>query len=264
MTTTTCTNPHRVAVVTGAAQGVGRATSELLAKNGWSVVAADRDEKLLGWTAGRTDILPCVADIATEAGNQAMVDLAVEKFGGLRGLILNAGVSLSGPIDTLEMEAFDTMAAVNLRGPILGIRAALPYLRAGGGGSIAVTASGYALGGDAGFWAYAATKHGLIGMVRSVAREIAAEGIRINAACPSAIRGTGLSGPIETVAPEIYKMIASAIPMQRWCEAEEVASVLEFLISDASSFVNGAAIPIDGGALTGVGLLGPNTSSAAF
>lgn len=260
----TTTNPHRVAIVTGAAQGVGRATSELLAKKGWKVVAADRDEELLGWTDGSDVIAPCVADISTEEGNQAMVDMAVERFGGLGAVILNAGISLSGPIDTLDMESFDALVAVNLRGPVLGIRAALPALRAGGGGAIAVTASGYALGGDAGFWAYSATKHGLIGVVKSLARELAVENIRINAACPSAIRGTGLSGPIEVTAPEVHKTIAKAIPMQRWCEPEEVAAVLEFLIGDASSFVNGTAVPVDGGALSGVGLLGPNTSTEAF
>ena len=227
----TTTNPHRVAIVTGAAQGVGRATSELLAKKGWKVVAADRDEELLGWTDGSDVIAPCVADISTEEGNQAMVDMAVERFGGLGAVILDAGISLSGPIDTLDMESFDALVAVNLRGPVLGIRAALPALRAGGGGAIAVTASGYALSG----------MH--MGLLRHQARPhrrgevadpgMAVENIRINAACPSAIRGTGLSGPIEVTAPEVHKTIAKAIPMQRWCEPEEVAAVLEFLIGDA-------------------------------
>jgi NAD(P)-dependent dehydrogenase (short-subunit alcohol dehydrogenase family) len=251
-------------MVTGAAQGVGRATVERLAKHGWSVVAADLNEELLGWAADRGDVAACVADISTEEGNQSIVDLAESQFGRLDAAILNAGISISGPIDTLEMEAFDRLIAVNLRGPVLGVRASLPALRRAGGGAIAITASGYALGGDTGFWAYAAAKHGLLGLVRSVAREIAVEGIRINAACPSAIRGTGLSGPIEVTAPEVFKMIAEAIPLQRWCEPDEVASVLEFLVSDESSFVNGVALPVDGGALTGVGLLGPSTSPNQF
>lgn len=254
----------RVAIVTGAAQGVGRATVERLTSHGWAVVAADIEESLLSWAADRSDVATCVADVSTEDGNQAMVDLARSRFGGLNATILNAGVSLSGPIDSFEMEKFDKMIAVNLRGAVLGIRAALPLLREAGSGAIAITASGYALGGDPGFWGYAATKHALVGVVKSVAREVGAENIRINAACPSAIIGTGLSGPIKETAPEVHQAIANAIPMQRWCEPDEVASVLEFLVSDASSFVNGTAIPVDGGAISGVGLLGPSTSTTQF
>lgn len=260
----TASMQKRVALVTGAAQGVGRATVERLTAHGWYVVAADIDDQRLNWAAGRDDVATCVADISTEDGNAAMVEIAEQRFGGLNAAILNAGISISGPIDTLEMSDFDKLIAVNLRGVVLGIRASLPALRKVENGAIAVTASGYALGGDPGFWAYAATKHAVVGVVKSVAREIGAEGIRINAACPSAIIGTGLSGPVKETAPAVHEAIAQAIPMQRWCEPDEVAAVLEFLVSDGSTFVSGTAIPVDGGALSGVGLLGPGTSSSQF
>lgn len=248
---------ERAVIVTGAAQGVGRATAERLAASGWRVVAVDIDKERLAWAEEVAAVTPCVADVATEEGNAAAVDAAVEAAGRLDAVVLNAAVSLSGPIDQLDLADFDKMIAVNLRGPVLGIRAALPALRRAGGGAIAITSSGHGLGGDPGFWAYAATKHGVVGLVRSLARELGHEGIRINAVCPSAIRGTGMSGPLEHVAPEMFAAIAEAIPLRRWCTADEVAAVLEFLISPASSYVNGVALPVDGGALAGSGLLPP-------
>lgn len=248
---------NRAVVVTGAAQGVGRATAERLAAAGWRVVAADIDQDLLKWTEDVDAVTPVVADVATEEGNAAAVAAAVESAGRLDAMVLNAAVSLSGPVDQLDMADFDKMIAVNLHGPVLGVRAALPELRRSGGGAIAITSSGHGLGGDPGFWAYAATKHGVLGIVRSLARELGHEGIRINAVCPSAIRGTGMSGPIEEVAPDMVRAIAGAIPLGRWCTADEVAAALEFLVSPASAFVNGAALPVDGGASAGSGLLPP-------
>jgi NAD(P)-dependent dehydrogenase (short-subunit alcohol dehydrogenase family) len=253
----------RAALVTGAAQGVGRATSERLAASGWAVVAADLDATRLSWADGVKHVTPCVADVSTAEGNEAAVQAVIEACGRLDAAVLNAAISLAGAIDELDMDSFDRMIAVNLRGVVLGIRAALPELRRSGGGAIAVTASGHALGGDPGFWAYAATKHGVLGVVRSAARELGHEGIRINAACPSAIRGTGMSGPIEEAAPQMYHAIAGAIPLRRWCEADEVAAVLEFLVSPSSSFINGVALPVDGGASAGSGLLPPAAPAVA-
>ena len=173
-----------VAVVTGAASGMGRALCTRLGAAGRPVVAVDRDGERLGWADGHPTIAPCVADVATEEGNAAMVAVAKERFGGLDAAVLNAAVFPSGAIDTLPMSDFDRLIEVNLRGVVLGIRAVLPLLRANGGGAIVVTSSCVALLSQAYNWAYGATKAGLINIVQSVAHEIGPDNIRINAVCP--------------------------------------------------------------------------------
>ena len=147
-------------------------------------------------------------------------------------------------------------ATVNLIGPILGIRACLPLLRKRDKPAIVVTASTMGLGGDSENWAYGAAKHGLVGLVRSLSREIAWEGIRINALCPGLTK-TGMTGMIEDVAPAQYEHLAAQVPLQRWADPDEMASVMEFLISPAASYVNGHALAADGGAIAGTGLLLP-------
>ncbi len=149
-------------VVTGAATGMGRALCERLAARGAPVVAVDLNDEVLAWPKSHDTVVPLVADIATEAGNQAMVDLAIEHFGTVGGAALNAGVCIAGGIDTMPLEQFDLMWAVNLRGLVLGIRAVLPALRAGGGGAIVATASIGGLVGDPSMWAYNATKAAIV------------------------------------------------------------------------------------------------------
>lgn len=249
----------KVAVVTGAAGGVGRAAAERLVNAGWNVVAADVDTSRLRWTAS-TAVVGCGADVASEQGNSELVATAMTLFGRLDGVILNAALSLHGSIDDLPMSDFDRMLAVNVRGIALGIRASLPALRESGGGSISITSSTHGLAGDVGSWAYSATKHAVIGIAKSVAREVALQAIRVNVVCPGPIRGTGMSQPIEDDLPEAYAAVAAAVPLGRWAEADEIAAVHEFLLSDASSFMTGVAIPVDGGAIAGSGLSGHGPS----
>lgn len=251
------TSETKSVVVTGAAGGIGRATCELMAAQGWRVLAVDRDDVKLRWTEGSASIEAAIADIAQEADNQAMIATAEARFGGVDAVILNAALSMNGGIDDFPMDDFDRLVAVNLRGTVLGIRAALPALRRRGGGSITVTASAHGLGGDAGFWAYSSTKHALIGVVKCVAREVGWERIRINAVCPGPTRATGLSTEFEEQAPDVFHGLAKAIPVQRWGEPSEVAAALAFLASPAASYITGIAMPVDGGTISGSGCLPP-------
>lgn len=249
-------NTTRVAVITGAAGGIGRATCEILAGRGWNVVAVDRDGDRLGWTNDLDGIEQHVADISTEEGNESMVAAATDAFGRLDCAVLNAGISKGGGIDDFDMAVFDEMWNVNVRGTAFGIHAALPALRAAGSGSIVINSSLHGIAGDVGFWAYSATKHALIGMVKSLARELGRDAIRINAVCPAAAR-TPMSEFIERDAPEVYDSIRAAIPLQRWSEANEIAQAIAFLASPEASFISGVALPVDGGTSAGSGLLPP-------
>jgi len=251
---------RKTVLVTGAAGGIGRASAERLARNGWNVLAADRDADKLAWaeTAG---VASLVADVTSEADNRRMVEEAEARFGRLDAAVLNAGVTGGGGIEEISFEAFRNVIAVNLFGAVLGVRATLPALRRQGGGAIVVTSSTMGIAADAGNSAYAASKHALIGLVRSLAREVGWEGIRVNALCPGPTE-TDMTVPVKDAAPAHYDVLKRAVPLQRWAAADEMASVIEFLISPAASYVNGHAMVADGGAVVGTGLVAPNSGAA--
>lgn len=249
-----------IALVTGAADGIGRATAERLYRGGWAVLAADRDADRLGW-AVEAGIASIAADISLEADNTRMIEDVAARFGGLDAAVLNAGVTGGGSIDAMAFADFQTVVGVNLFGPVLGIKAALPLLRRSGQPAIVLTSSTMGLAGDAENWAYCASKHALIGLVRSLSRELGCEGIRINALCPGPTK-SGMTRFIEDMAPDHFAAMVQKVPLQRWADADEMASVIEFLISPAASYVTGHAMVADGGAMVGTGLVGPRTAAA--
>ena len=243
-------------VITGAASGMGRAAAERLAKAGWQVLAVDLDAASLGWAQSAAGIATLTADVSTEADNARIAAEAERLFGGLNAAVFNAGIVGGGSIDAMTTESFERTVAVNMFGPVFGIRACLPLLRRREGASIVVTASTMGLGGDSENWAYGMTKHALIGLVRSLSRELGWEGIRVNALCPG-LTETGMTSALREVAPEHHLSIAAGVPLQRWAAPDEMAAVMEFLISPAASYVNGHAMVADGGAIAGTGLLPP-------
>ena len=250
----------RAAIVTGAASGIGLSTARRLHADGWSVVAVDRDADTLRWVeTAEPDgerIVACVADVTTETGNAAMVEAAVDHFGALHGVVLNAGVGSSGTIEEESIEQLDRVLAVNLRGVILGMRAAIPPLRAAGG-AIVVTASISGMFGDPGMWAYNASKGGVLNFARSAALELGADGVRVNAVCPGPIGGTALTAPLEERAPELYEEMRSHVALGRFGRPDEVAAAIAWLLSDDASYVTGIALPVDGGLTASTGMIRP-------
>ena len=230
---------HKVAIVTGAASGIGRATAELFRREGATVVAADRASA------------PSVAqlDAGSEAEVEALVEKTVADHGGIDIVFANAGIS-GGLASIFEQSSADwqEILQVNLIGPFLAIKYAAPRIKQRGGGSIICTASVAGLRAGAGGPAYSASKAGLINLVQMAATQLAGSNVRVNAICPGLIE-TGMTSELYEWARATGReeRIGRLNPLRRGGQPDEIASVALFLASDASSYVNGQAIVVDGG-----------------
>lgn len=243
----------KVAIVTGAAHGIGRASAERLASEGAHVVAVDIDGDTVAEVARKlpTESAAMAGDVSSEADTAAYLALAVERFGRVDLHHLNAGISGSfARLPDLTMEDFDAVMAVNLRGTFLGIRAAFrQYAAQGGPGAICLTASIASLRGSADLLPYQTSKHGVLGLLHGAAVYGGPLGIRVNAVAPGIVP-TELFAAAAQARGGMNDMAARAAttPLRRAGTPEEIGAVAAFLLSDDAAYITGEVVSADGGA----------------
>ncbi len=241
----------KVAVVTGAAGGIGRATAARLAAEGASVVVVDADDERAVSVAGELGppAIAVAADVSREEDVEGYVRAAAERFGRVDLHHLNAGIAGSpAPIPELTASDFDEVIAVNLRGVFLGLRAAFRQFEAqGSGGSIVATASISSVTGSADLVPYHASKHGVVGLTRSAAVYGGPIGVRVNAVAPGIVLTGLLAGGAAPGAGDAPAR-ARRGPLGRVGTANEVAALVAFLLSDEAAYATGGIYPVDGGA----------------
>jgi len=243
----------KAAIVTGAGSGIGRAAARAFAAEGAKVVVADIDEtggdetvRMIGEAGGQSFFIK--VDVSRAEDVQAMVDKTVEQYGRLDCAFNNAGISPAPTsVSRCTQESWEKVIAVNLTGVFLCMKYEVPkMLKSGGGGSIVNNASVMGLFGDGGHSAYVASKHGVVGLTKTVAIQYAQAGIRINAVCPGVIR-TPIVAQSFAGLPDLEATMIGKQPMNRYGEPEEVAKAVVWLCSDEASFVTGHPLPVDGG-----------------
>ncbi len=242
----------KTAFITGGASGIGRACALAFAEAGANVVVADiavadaaaYEAEMVA--AGAPAAVFTVADVRDETAVEAAVALAAGRFGRIDFALNNAGVEGPyGPIHELAAEDFDRLVSINLRGVFLGVKHEVRHMLGHGGGVIVNTSSTAGVRAIPNVAIYSATKHGIVGLTKAAAAELAPSGIRINAVAPGPVATGLLSRMIEGHVP--LEAIAQAVPLGRISDPSEIAAAVLWLCSDASGFVTGAVLVADGG-----------------
>ncbi|MHB1469298.1 MAG: SDR family oxidoreductase [Solirubrobacteraceae bacterium] len=240
----------KAGLVTGGASGIGRAAVQLLVTAGASVAVADVDEK-----GGNATVAACEsggeayfvgADITDPSSVSNLVETVVDRFGQLDFAFNNAAITSAGvPLAEVEDELWQRVIEVDLTGTFYCMRAEIKAMLATGGGSIVNAASALGLVANAGQPVYVAAKHGVVGLTKAAAMDYSAQGIRVNAICPGVIE-TNMLEDLSREDPSLGEQLESLHPIGRLGRPEEIADTLLWLVSDASSFVTGQAIAVDG------------------
>ncbi len=247
---------NRVAIITGAARGIGLATVKLFSASGASIVAFDLASAPLAQAEAAAHehgapFLALQGDVADACDWQRAVAETVERFGRLDILVNNAGISgVLAPLLDYPDEVFDQVMAVNARGVFLGMKYAAQMMKARGGAIVNIS-SVSGIGGGRFVVGYTASKHAVVGMTKLAATELAQYNIRVNALCPAPTATEMMFEMERTQSPSdpeaVRRGVARMIPLGRYGEPDEIANAILFLASDAASFITGTAIPIDGG-----------------
>lgn len=244
----------RVALVTGAGSGIGRAGAIAMAREGAHVVIADRNGEAGEATAqaivkagGRACAI--ATDVTDDSALERLVAATLERYGRIDVLHSHAGIQVEGPLEAVSTEGMDQSWRLNVRAHFKLAQLVLPTMKAQGKGSVIITASNSGIFYDPGMIAYATTKHAVVAMTRQMAIDYGKHNIRFNALCPGWV-DTPFNEPfIRQMGGReaIERYVREKIPMGRWATAEEIAEAILFLASDRSSFMTGHALVIDGG-----------------
>lgn len=241
----------RVALVTGGTKGLGRSMATGFVEAGAQVVVVSRHAEEAAAVAqalaahGGTRCAGCAADVTDPAQVEVLVNRVLADFGQVDVLVNNAGVNIRGPIEDLSVESFETVQAINVRGPWLMCRALASHFKARRYGRIINIGSMLSVVGMAERTPYATSKGALLQLTRVLALEWAPYGVTVNAMLPGPF-ATEMNLPI-LANPEVYQAFVARIPLGRWGELAEIQGLALFLASDAASFVTGAAVAVDGG-----------------
>ncbi len=245
---------NKVALVTGASSGIGRATALVFAREGAKVVVADLNvvggqETVQLVKAAGGEAVFVETDVSQATSVEAMVQTAVDTYGRLDCAHNNAGVEgvLSRTAEQTEQD-WEPVIRINLKGVWLCMKYELPHMLQQGSGAIVNTASGAGLIGVKRMAAYVASKHGVIGLTKTAALEYAKSGVRVNAVCPGVIQ-TAMVERVSGRRPDVLEKMIAAEPIGRSGQPEEIAESVVWLCSDAASFVTGHAMAVDGGAV---------------
>jgi 3-oxoacyl-[acyl-carrier protein] reductase len=241
---------NRVAIITGAARGIGEATARRMAHEGAkvAVVDIDRDEAQAvaeSIRASGGDAVTFVCDVAQPARVEALVSDVINRFGGLHILVNNAGICPRIPIDDMTETMFDKMIDINLKSVFFLSRAAGNAMKAHGGRIVNLSSTGGRIGGVFNATVYGATKAGILAMTKSFARHYAPYNILVNAVAPGAVETRMMT----IMSDETLRGVIEAAPLKRLADAAEIANTIVFLSSDEASWITGATLDVNGGTL---------------